>query len=205
MGKRYPSWEVPTWLLRAGARAGDAARELTGWHVPLDSERLHDLIGGLEFSAAKIRRDLGYQPLFTLEEELPRISYEPAGWFTQKCRLKRWPAILMGGVGPTWRRARALRGKTPRPRIAGFFDCLSDDENSLFRKVFPCSFLKILCSSRYGNSSITPVEPGAFQSVAVLGVAGPIGKIPVLCDLTGNWPEVPGWVPRVEASGAESN
>ena len=75
----YPSWEVPMWLLKAGARAGDAARKLSGRRVLLDSERLQDLVGSSEFSTEKICRELGYQPRFSLEEELPRIVRDVLG------------------------------------------------------------------------------------------------------------------------------
>lgn len=58
--------EVPCVLLKAAARVGDGLERLTGHRMPLDSEVLDRLLGSAWYSAARIRRELGWRTQVSL-------------------------------------------------------------------------------------------------------------------------------------------
>jgi UDP-glucose 4-epimerase len=58
--------EVPCALLKAVARVGDGLERLTGHRMPLDSEVLDRLLGSAWYSAARIRRELGWRTQVSL-------------------------------------------------------------------------------------------------------------------------------------------
>lgn len=56
---------VPYGLLRVGARLGDVLKRL-GMHAPLNTDTLSKLAGSARYSSAKIRRELGFEPVWDL-------------------------------------------------------------------------------------------------------------------------------------------
>lgn len=73
LGKRPVSWSLPLPALRAAAELGTAVRRATGRRVPLDREALDKLLGSACYRNERIRRELGFQPVTTLEAALPEI------------------------------------------------------------------------------------------------------------------------------------
>lgn len=73
LGKDAPRWLVPMSLLKALATAGDALGRVRGRRFMFDSDALEKLTGSAWYSSAKIGAELGYQPLYTLEQALPEM------------------------------------------------------------------------------------------------------------------------------------
>lgn len=73
LGRPPRKWSVPLPLIRAAAGAGDVFRLIGGRRLPLDSDSLQKLTGSASYSAAKIRRELGFVPGHTLQQALPDI------------------------------------------------------------------------------------------------------------------------------------
>ena len=57
-------------LLNAAARIGDLIQRITGRPVPINSDRLRKLQGTALFDGDEIQRELGYEPIYTLEKML---------------------------------------------------------------------------------------------------------------------------------------
>ena len=72
-GRPVPRWEVPAWVLRVAARAGDALGAKGRRAVPFDSEALDRLLGSAWYDSSRARRELGWAPRWTLEAALPDI------------------------------------------------------------------------------------------------------------------------------------
>lgn len=73
LGRKIPRWTVPLWILESLARAGDAARTVSGRTVPFDTAVLQKLIESSWYSSAKITRELGYRPRRALDDALPEL------------------------------------------------------------------------------------------------------------------------------------
>ena len=73
LGRKIPRWTVPLRILESLARAGDAARIVSGRPVPFDTDALRKLIESSWYSSAKITRELGYRPRRALDEALPEL------------------------------------------------------------------------------------------------------------------------------------
>ena len=71
-GKPVPGWTFPMGLLNAAARIGDLIQRITGWPVPINSDRLRKLQGTALFDGDEIQRELGYEPIYTLEKMLEK-------------------------------------------------------------------------------------------------------------------------------------
>lgn len=66
LGKK-PGLAAPFAMLDAGARLGDML-ERFGIHVPLNTDKLSKLAGSARYSNAKIRRELGFEPVWDLRQ-----------------------------------------------------------------------------------------------------------------------------------------
>ncbi|ADJ27862.1 UDP-glucose 4-epimerase family protein [Nitrosococcus watsonii] len=73
LGRSIPGWRFPAGLLRMIAKAGDFAGWVLKREVPLNSHVLYKLMGSAWYSCAKIQRELGYRPRYSLETALPEI------------------------------------------------------------------------------------------------------------------------------------
>lgn len=73
MGKPVPGWTIPLWALRVLGWGGDTIGSLRGKRFVIDSDVLGKLTGSAWYSAAAIRRDLGWNPRHTLKEGLPQM------------------------------------------------------------------------------------------------------------------------------------
>lgn len=73
LGRSIPGWRFPAGLLRMLAKAGDLAGWVLKREAPLNSQVLYKLIGSAWYSCAKIQRELGYRPRYSLETTLPEI------------------------------------------------------------------------------------------------------------------------------------
>jgi len=62
LGRKAPSWTLPTAVLRAGARLGDALGRVRGQRFPFDSEMLEKLVGSARYDGEAICRELGFVP-----------------------------------------------------------------------------------------------------------------------------------------------
>jgi nucleoside-diphosphate-sugar epimerase len=82
LGRRPPRWTVPLWCLRSAAAAGDALSGLLGCRVVFDSEELDKLVGAAWFTAARLERDLNYQPQMTFAAAMPEVV---AAWRASGC------------------------------------------------------------------------------------------------------------------------
>jgi len=73
LGRVVPTWTTPIWLLRAGARFGDAIERSAGRTFPLTTAMLDKLLGSAWYSSEKIHRELGFVPRYTLFDALPEM------------------------------------------------------------------------------------------------------------------------------------
>jgi nucleoside-diphosphate-sugar epimerase len=73
LGKPVPAWTVPLAALRLAGWGGDALGRLRGRRFVFDSDALRKLIGSETFSSARIRTELGFQAVHTLESALPEM------------------------------------------------------------------------------------------------------------------------------------
>ncbi|HQQ76136.1 MAG TPA: NAD-dependent epimerase/dehydratase family protein, partial [Thermoanaerobaculia bacterium] len=73
LGKRPVRWSVPLTALRAAAAFGDAAAGATGRRVPFGRAALEKLLGSACYRNERIRRELGFRPVTTLQAALPEI------------------------------------------------------------------------------------------------------------------------------------
>lgn len=73
LGKPYPRWRVPLWLLKSGARCGDGLRLIGARPVPLTTEQLTKLIGCAWYSSTAITRELNYQATYSFEKAVPEL------------------------------------------------------------------------------------------------------------------------------------
>ncbi|UCE88113.1 MAG: NAD-dependent epimerase/dehydratase family protein, partial [Pseudomonadota bacterium] len=76
LGREAPSWSVPLWLLRTGARTGDLLKTLGMRRFPVDSGMLEKLLGSAWYSSDRIVDELGYHPTWTLDTALPQMVAE---------------------------------------------------------------------------------------------------------------------------------
>jgi len=97
LAKPIPRYSVPAWCMSLAAMAGDLVRMTTGVNVPLTRAALRKLRSSACYSAEKIRRELGYQPLYTLYSALPEmVAAYRAGVMTQTTKLKRTASDPVG-------------------------------------------------------------------------------------------------------------
>jgi nucleoside-diphosphate-sugar epimerase len=73
LGKAYPRWRVPLWILKSGARCGDVLQAISGRSAPLTTEHLAKLIGRAWYSSAAITRELDYRPSYSFEKAVPEL------------------------------------------------------------------------------------------------------------------------------------
>lgn len=73
LGRPVPRWSVPAWILRAGAKAGDALESITGLRAPLTSDALEKLFSSAWYNSDKIRRELEFIPHHTFFDALPEM------------------------------------------------------------------------------------------------------------------------------------
>jgi UDP-glucose 4-epimerase len=69
LGKRQPM-KLPRWPLLLAGKAADVIENLIGIQLPINSDRVRKLSANTLFSAAKIERELGFQPRVALREGL---------------------------------------------------------------------------------------------------------------------------------------
>jgi len=72
LGRRNPSWALPQWSIRLGARFGDLLLRL-GLPAPLNSGVMRKLFGSAWYSSNKIREELAFKPHYDLEQALPEM------------------------------------------------------------------------------------------------------------------------------------
>ena len=73
LGKAVPSWQIPLSLFKLLAKIGDIGKKLTKRRMPFDSEALSKLFGTAHYNSERIRRDLGFKPIYDLKKMLPDI------------------------------------------------------------------------------------------------------------------------------------
>jgi nucleoside-diphosphate-sugar epimerase len=78
VGRRAWHWSVPVPLFRALAGVGDALGQVRGRRAPFDSIAFDVLFGSAWFSAERIGRELGFRPVYSLEDALPAMAAEAA-------------------------------------------------------------------------------------------------------------------------------
>ena len=73
LGKGPPRWRIPLWVLKSGARCGDAFQAVSGQRALLTTEHLMKLIGNACYSPAALMRELGYRPWYSFENTVPEL------------------------------------------------------------------------------------------------------------------------------------
>lgn len=73
LGRRPPAGSVPGWVFRAGAAVGDVVSRLAGVELPIDSDKLEKLSVTACYSDARLRRETGFVPGFTLKAGLSEM------------------------------------------------------------------------------------------------------------------------------------
>ena len=71
--KPIPNWSVPLPVLQGLAKIGDGIGGVRGKRFMFDSDALAKLTGSAAYSSAKIQRELGFAPKWTLDQALPAI------------------------------------------------------------------------------------------------------------------------------------
>ena len=74
LGRPVPAWTLPLWSLTMAAGLGSAAEWLTGRAMPLTRTSLRKLTASAWYSAAKIRRELGFVPEQDLATEILHLA-----------------------------------------------------------------------------------------------------------------------------------
>lgn len=69
LGRRKPA-KLPRWLLMLAGKTGDFIETLFGVELPISSDRIQKLSSNTVFSAAKIKRELEFEPRVDLREGL---------------------------------------------------------------------------------------------------------------------------------------
>ncbi|MGH8018034.1 MAG: NAD-dependent epimerase/dehydratase family protein [Opitutaceae bacterium] len=78
LGKPVPRWTLPLWMLRVLGWSGDFIGKARGRRFVFDSEALAKLTGSACYSAAAIKRDLGWCPSHRLRDELKKMVADDA-------------------------------------------------------------------------------------------------------------------------------
>ncbi|BAW79543.1 NAD-dependent epimerase/dehydratase [Candidatus Nitrosoglobus terrae] len=73
LDRSIPPWVFPIWILRVSAKIGDLAGSILKRKMPLDSKVLYKITGSAWYSCAKIKKELGYNPQYSLVTALPEI------------------------------------------------------------------------------------------------------------------------------------
>jgi nucleoside-diphosphate-sugar epimerase len=73
VGRRPPRWSVPRLALHMFAAMGDLIGHLRGRPFAFNHETLAKLVGTACYDSTRIQRELGFRPLYTLEQTLPEI------------------------------------------------------------------------------------------------------------------------------------
>ena len=73
LGKPVPNWSIPLPFLQGLARIGDGIGVVRGKRFMFDTDALAKLTGSAVYSSAKIQRELGFVPKWTLKKTLPTI------------------------------------------------------------------------------------------------------------------------------------
>jgi nucleoside-diphosphate-sugar epimerase len=76
LNRPLPTWTIPLFAMRFGARLGDVIGRVGGKRFPLDTDALDKLTGSACYSSEKISRELHYRPAYTLDRVLPEIVAE---------------------------------------------------------------------------------------------------------------------------------
>lgn len=75
LGKSPQNWQIPMSLLTVLAKTGDIIGRVTGRRFPFDSAALDKLTGSAWYSSAKIQRELGFRPQYSLHASLADIVH----------------------------------------------------------------------------------------------------------------------------------
>lgn len=75
LGKSPQNWQIPMSLLTVLAKTGDIIGRVTGRRFPFDSAALDKLTGSAWYSSAKIQRELGFRPQYSLHTSLADIVH----------------------------------------------------------------------------------------------------------------------------------
>ena len=73
LGREVPAWTTPYWVLRSAAAVGTMLEKLSGRRMPLNREGLRKLSGNAWFSSDRIRTELGFNSVHSLEQEIPLL------------------------------------------------------------------------------------------------------------------------------------
>jgi nucleoside-diphosphate-sugar epimerase len=76
LGRAVPGYRLPLGLFRWAARLGDLGNRLGGAAMPWDSAAYQRLFGNARYNAARIKRELGWQPRQDFYSCLPEIVAE---------------------------------------------------------------------------------------------------------------------------------
>lgn len=71
--RQVPNWSIPLFILQGLAKLGDGIGALRGKRFMFDSHALAKLVGSAAYSSAKIQRELGFIPKWSLDQALPSI------------------------------------------------------------------------------------------------------------------------------------
>ena len=69
-GTPMPGWRLPVWALKLAAKAGDLLQNVTRGSMPINTEKLAKLQASALFDGSEIERELGFEPVYTLEKAL---------------------------------------------------------------------------------------------------------------------------------------
>ncbi len=78
LGRPVPAWHVPYVLLQGAAWVGEWIGRLRGRRFPLDQAALQKLLGSACYSNARLVRELGYHPRWSLMSAMPHIVFPGA-------------------------------------------------------------------------------------------------------------------------------
>jgi nucleoside-diphosphate-sugar epimerase len=81
MGKGPLLRNVPLWVLRAAAKAGDAAEAILRRKMPIDSDVVTRIAGDLCFDGGRIGRELDWSPKVSLAEGISKTVQ----WYREGC------------------------------------------------------------------------------------------------------------------------
>jgi UDP-glucose 4-epimerase len=73
LGRGIPHWQIPLRALIILGKLGDLVGRTTSRRFVIDSDSLSKLVGSAWYSSQKVSRELGYDPVITLESALPEL------------------------------------------------------------------------------------------------------------------------------------
>ena len=75
-----PRWAVPAWVLHAAAGLADGTLWLVGRRERRFAAMLDKLLGWACYDSARIERELGYRPVWTLARYMEAALLDVEGW-----------------------------------------------------------------------------------------------------------------------------